>query len=204
MTIKIDQKIVSVALAPKAEKEVQKLDEFMKRPEILQGTTYKLKPPVCDSALYITINNIVLNANTDTEVVRPFEIFISSKNMAEYQWVAAFTRLASSVFRKGGDVKFIIEELKSVQDPNGGYYTKRGRMPSVVAEIGCIIEQHFISIGLIKVEAVNEIILAAKAESVKNGSMANAADCAKCNSAKCVILLDGCPTCTSCGDSRCS
>lgn len=213
MTAKIEKKIVSVSLVSKSEQKstadvvpvpkVQQLNELLKRPDVLNGKTYKIKPPVCDSALYITLNDIVLNPGSSHETQRPFEIFIASKNMAEYQWVAAFTRVASAVFRKGGDIIFIVEELKSVQDPNGGYYSKRGRMSSVVAEIGYVIEQHFKDIGLIKSDDLLPAVIAIREEAKSSGAMAHAADCVKCGNLKCVVVMDGCPVCTQCGDSKC-
>jgi hypothetical protein len=208
---KINQNITSVSLVDitepttigVVENPAKCLNEDTKRPEILSGRTYKIKPPVCDSALYITLNDIVLNEGTEHESIHPFEIFIASKNMAEYQWVAAFTRVASAVFRKGGDVSFIVEELKSVQDPNGGYFSRRGRMSSVVAEIGHIIEQHFISIGVIQANVLLPAVLEKKAAAEESGALANATLCSKCGS-KSVVVMDLCPTCLNCGDSKCS
>lgn len=213
MTMKFEKKIVSVSVVSKEEHEgkidlvpvpkVQQLNEQLKRPDVLHGKTYKIKPPVCDSALYITLNDIVLNPGSSHETRRPFEIFIASKNMAEYQWVAAFTRVASAVFRKGGDIIFIVEELKSVQDPNGGYYSKRGRMSSVVAEIGCVIEQHFKDIGLIKSDDLLPAVVALREEAKVSGAMEHAADCVDCGGLKCVVTMDGCPVCVVCGSSKC-
>ena len=104
-----------------------------------------------DHALYITINDIILNEGTEHEQRRPFEIFINSKNMENFQWVLALTRVISAVFRKGGDCTFLAEELKAVFDPKGGYFKKGGKfMPSLVAETGEAIENHMCMIGLIK------------------------------------------------------
>jgi hypothetical protein len=101
--------------------------------------------------MYITINDIVLNAGTEFEMRRPFEIFINSKNMDHFQWIVALTRIMSAVFRKGGDVTFLVEELKAVFDPRGGYFKAGGvYMPSIVAELGNIIETHLTAIGLLK------------------------------------------------------
>ena len=130
--------------------EVIQMHESLERPETLVGNTYKIKSPLFEHALYVTINDIVLNAGTQYEQRRPFELFINSKNMDHFQWIVALTRILSAVFRKGGDVTFIVEELKAVFDPRGGYFKAGGvYMPSIVAEIGAVIEQHMKSIGLI-------------------------------------------------------
>jgi len=130
--------------------EVIQMHEKVERPDTLVGATYKIKSPLFEHALYVTINDIVLNPGTEYELRRPFEIFINSKNMDHFQWIVALTRIMSAVFRKGGDVTFLVEELKAVFDPRGGYFKAGGvYMPSIVAELGAIIEQHLKSIGLI-------------------------------------------------------
>ena len=135
--------------APK-QAEVIQMHESVERPETLVGSTFKVKSPLFEHALYVTINDIVLNAGTKYEQRRPFEIFINSKNMDHFQWIVALTRILSAVFRKGGDVTFIVEELKAVFDPRGGYFKSGGiYMPSIVAEIGSVVEQHMKNIGLI-------------------------------------------------------
>ena len=170
MTIKISKKIKGYsvgkpedkslipALAPDppdvievpAKAEVIQMHEKVERPDTLVGATYKIKSPLFEHALYVTINDIVLNMGTEYELRRPFEIFINSKNMDHFQWIVALTRIMSAVFRKGGDVTFLVEELKAVFDPRGGYFKAGGvYMPSIVAELGAIIEQHLKSIGLL-------------------------------------------------------
>src|SRR5215467_11010448 len=130
--------------------KVVRMTEEVQRPEFLIGATYKIKTPVSDHAMYVTINDIVLNQGTEYELRRPFEIFINSKNMDHFQWIVALTRIMSAVFRKGGDVTFLVEELKAVFDPRGGYFKAGGvYMPSIVAELGAIIETHMKSIGLL-------------------------------------------------------
>ena len=109
------------------EPNVVRMHERLERPEMLRGTTYKIKPPVSDHAMYITINDIVLNQDTEHEKFRPYEIFINSKNLDHYQWSVALTRVLSAVFRKGGDVAFLVEELKAVFDPKGGYFAGEGK-----------------------------------------------------------------------------
>ncbi len=126
------------------------MHESVERPETLVGSTFKIKSPLFEHALYVTINDIVLNAGTKHELRRPFEIFINSKNMDHFQWIVALTRIMSAVFRKGGDVTFLVEELKAVFDPRGGYFKAGGvYMSSIVAEIGSVVEQHMKNIGLI-------------------------------------------------------
>ena len=104
------------------ESKVIRMHEKLERPEMLVGATYKIKPPIAEHAMYVTINDIVLNPGTPHESRRPFEIFINSKNLDHYQWIVALTRIMSAVFRKGGDVTFLVEELKAVLDPRGGYW----------------------------------------------------------------------------------
>jgi hypothetical protein len=138
-----------VMTLPKA--EVIQMHEQIERPEVLVGSTYKIKSPLFEHALYVTINDIVLNQGTEHESRRPFEIFINSKNMDHFQWIVALTRIMSAVFRKGGDVTFLVEEMKAVFDPRGGYFKAGGvYMPSIVAEIGAVVEDHLKMIGLIR------------------------------------------------------
>src|SRR5690554_6203382 len=220
MTAKvINQKITGLYVKreaePEAETSIEQMHEKIERPETLMGATYKIKTPLSEHALYITINDVVLNPGTDHELRRPFEIFINSKNMEHFQWVVALTRVISAVFRKGGDVTFLVEELKAVFDPQGGYFKSGGRfMPSLVAEIGDAIETHMKSIGLIKTEEMNEVqkqILQEKREEFENrhqlitaaGDYPSTAElCLKCHT-KAVIIMDGCKTCLSCGNSKC-
>jgi hypothetical protein len=149
-------KLVPAAQAPESAPsvpmaEVIQMHEKVERPDTLIGATYKIKSPLFEHALYVTINDIVLNAGTEYELRRPFEIFINSKNMDHFQWIVALTRIMSAVFRKGGDVTFLVEELKAVFDPRGGYFKAGGvYMPSIVAELGAVIEQHMKMIGLLQ------------------------------------------------------
>ena len=193
---------------------IEHVHENLSRPEMLVGSTYKIKPPMADCALYITVNDIILNPGTDHEIRRPFEVFLNSKNMDHFQWVVALTRVMSAVFRKGGDVTFLVEELKNVFDPQGGYFKPGGRfMPSLVAEIGYAIETHMKTIGLLVTEEMSEHqrqILDEKRDEylVKKGEVstgdfpASSQLCMKCHT-KAMILMDGCMTCLSCGDSKC-
>ncbi|MDO6444773.1 hypothetical protein Q4493_03185 [Colwellia sp. 1_MG-2023] len=190
-----------------------KLNETVKRPEMLIGSTYKIKPPISEHALYITINDILLNQHTDEEIRRPFEIFVNSKNMEFYSWVVALTRVISAVFRKGGDCTFLVEELKAVFDPKGGYY-QRGTgifMPSVVADIGYIIETHLKTLDMLpasEIDTHQQAYIQQKQDAaadqaiVDNGFPSSASKCNKCYQ-KAVVLLDGCATCLNCGDSKC-
>ena len=133
------------------------MHEKLERPEMLVGSTYKVKTPVSDHAMYVTINDIILNEGTEHEKRRPFEIFINSKNLDHYQWIVALTRIISAVFRKGGDVTFLVEELKAVFDPRGGYWQTGGKfMPSIIAELGHIVEKHLIMIGMMAAPELDE------------------------------------------------
>ena len=152
VTNKIDQKITAYKVkTEEAEPEKQVLHEGIDRPESLRGKTYKVKPPQLDHALYITINDFELDG-----VWYPYEIFINTKDMSQFEWVVALTRVMSGVFRKGGSVDFLIEELKAVFSANGGYYKRGGvYMNSIVAEIGCVLEQHLQEISNDKLETTD-------------------------------------------------
>ena len=143
----VTRQAAEAAAQPSA--NVIQMHEKIERPEVLIGSTYKIKSPLFEHALYVTINDIVLNAGSEHEHRRPFEIFINSKNMDHFQWIVALTRIMSAVFRKGGDVTFLVDEMKAVFDPKGGYFKAGGvYMPSLVAELGSIVEDHLKSIGL--------------------------------------------------------
>lgn len=227
--IKIDKKIVETAteeagaLPPDDGDAVQEISnvvhmhEKLERPHILSGVTYKINTPLSEHALYVTINDIVLNPGTEHELRRPFEMFINSKNMDHFQWIVALTRIVSAVFRKGGDVTFLVEELHSVFDPKGGYFKKGGKfMPSLVADIGDVLEHHLKSIGLIKEdldphrrkyldEKRAEFTRAQPAggpEAAANAFPDGAVLCSKCHTLA-MIQLDGCLTCLNCGESKC-
>jgi hypothetical protein len=221
MAIKINEKITGYEVVKeelkRPESNVVHMHEKLERPEMLLGSTYKIKTPLTEHALYVTINDIVLNLDTPHEKRRPFEIFINSKNMDHFQWVVALTRVISAVFRKGGDVTFLVEELHSVFDPRGGYFKKGRYTPSIVAELGDVIERHLKMIGLIPTEETDQnrqkFIAEKRAEHEKRASVKTTGDeacdfpadaqlCIKC-STKAVIKMDGCMTCLNCGDSKC-
>ena len=197
--------------------EVIRMHEKLERPEVLVGSTYKVKTPISDHAMYVTINDIVLNQGTEHEKRRPFEIFINSKNLDHYQWIVALTRIISAVFRKGGDVAFLVDELTAVFDPRGGYWQPGGRfMPSIIAELGYIVEKHLISIGMMTKPDLDDhqkqLIAEKRAEFEEAKKQRDAFSdsefpegaqlCDKCSTAA-VITMDGCKTCLSCGDSKC-
>lgn len=233
MAVKIEKKITGYALVNEQDKidaatkaaelkdlnaKVVQIGEPLDRPEKITGSTYKVKTPVTEHALYITINDVVMNEGTPQEHRRPFEIFINSKNMDHFQWIVALTRVMSAVFRKGGDVTFLVEELKSVFEPSGGYFKKGGKfIPSLVAEIGEVVEQHLQEIGMLKKPGLDEhqqkLVAEKKAEylekSAKSSGEMNdegfpkgASLCKKCN-VKASIIMDGCLTCLNCGESKC-
>ncbi len=236
MATKIEKKIVSYQVVTKDEAKneitetpkkadklaeaisnVVQMHERVERPEMLVGSTYKIKTPLSEHSLYVTINDIILNPGTEHELRRPFEIFINSKNMDHFQWIVALTRIISAVFRKGGDVTFLVDEMRSVFDPRGGYFKKGGKfMPSLVAEIGDAIESHLRLIGLLKDDELDEHqqkliaekrhqfeAMVERAEEKNSGSFPDGAQlCLKC-STKAMIKMDGCMTCLNCGDSKC-
>jgi cytochrome c553 len=216
-TLKVLQKITSYKVLTDEQQQPappppEKMHEKLERPEILQGSTYKIKSPQNEHALYITINDMVLNMGTEHEQLHPYEIFINSKNMEHFQWVLALTRTVSAVWRKGGDCAFLVEELKAVFDPQGGYWKKGGVfMPSLVAEIGSVIEDHLKRIGVIKTEIdeyqkqfleTKRKEFEAKQETESTGFPANATMCGKCHT-KAVVMMDGCQVCLQCSDSKC-
>ncbi len=228
--MKIERKIVKYRVRKPEEKpaeakdangrvlaKVIRMTEEIQRPEVLIGSTYKIKTPVSDHAMYVTINDIVLNEGTESEQRRPFEVFINSKNLDHYQWIVALTRVISAVFRKGGDVTFLVDELKAVFDPRGGYWQPCGMlMPSIIAELGYVIERHLQTIGLLRKLGLDEhqqkLVDVKRAEFeartkqtdafAKSHFPEGAQLCGKCSTAA-VVMMDGCMTCLNCGDSKC-
>ena len=212
-----------------ASADIIQMHEKLERPEVLIGSTYKIKSPLVEHAMYVTINDIVLNQGTAHELRRPFEVFINSKSMDHFQWIVALTRIMSAVFRKGGDVTFLVDEMKAVFDPRGGYFKAGGvYMPSIVAEIGSVVEEHLKFIGMIvdpelsdaqraliaekrkqyedrskgHSEKVAEVVVAEANEGDGGSFPASASMCHKC-STKALVLMDGCATCLNCGYSKC-
>ncbi len=160
------------------------------RPEILPGRTYKLRWPESDHAIYLTVNDVVRNGRR-----RPFEVFINSKNMDHYAWTLGLTRMISAVFRRGGDVSFVVEELKAVFDPRGGSWMDGRYVPSLLAAIGDVLETHMISIGFISDTGDG---IGAAGEPHRS-----AASCPRCGLPG-LIHQEGCHLCTSCGFSKCA
>jgi ribonucleoside-diphosphate reductase alpha chain len=177
------------------------------RPEALPGRTYKLRWPESDHALYITINDVIQDGRR-----RPFEVFINSKNMEHYAWTVGLTRMISAVFRRGGDVSFVVEELKAVFDPRGGCWIEGRYVPSLLAAIGGVIERHMIDVGFMpdpkrameELPAEARLKLAAPAAAPVTGGASDQRlrQCPKCGTAG-LIRQEGCDLCTSCGFSRC-
>ncbi|WP_375691809.1 adenosylcobalamin-dependent ribonucleoside-diphosphate reductase [Pseudooceanicola sp. LIPI14-2-Ac024] len=166
------------------------------RPQELEGSTYKLKWPDSEHAIYITINDIVVGGRR-----RPFEVFINSKNMEHFAWTVALTRMISAVFRRGGDVSFVVEELKAVFDPRGGAWVQGKYIPSILAAIGGVIERHLISIGFIEGEGLGlKTDPQAKVIGLESGRRGKA--CPSCGQYE-LVMMEGCMTCTACGHSKC-
>ncbi len=183
--------------APEIDKgaDVVYINEPLSRPEALEGQTYKVKWPDSEHAIYITVNDLLLNGHR-----RPFEVFINSKNMEHFAWTVALTRMISAVFRRGGDVSFVVEELKAVFDPRGGAWVDGKYIPSILAAIGGVIEHHMISTGFIvgagmglKVDPQAEVI---------NLKQSRGASCSSCGQFD-LRMVEGCMTCGSCGYSKC-
>ena len=175
--------------------EVVYISEPLSRPEALEGQTYKVKWPDSEHAIYITLNDLVLNGHR-----RPFEVFINSKNMEHFAWTVALTRMISAVFRRGGDVSFVVEELKAVFDPRGGAWVEGKYIPSILAAIGSVIEQHMINTGFISGEGMG-LKTDPQAE-VVGLTQSRAAPCSSCGQFD-LRMLEGCMTCGSCGYSKC-
>ena len=216
MTTIINQKIIGQfvvdqsAPPPVRPETIPQTRTALDRPEILTGATYKLKTPLSEHAMYITINDVEIDGK-----LRPFEIFINSKAMEHFQWVVALTRVISAVFRAGGEVEFLVEELRSVCDPKGGYFKKSKYINSLVAEIGDVLATHLQSIGVMcdtpLSSSQQDLIDYAKAKNFSNtqgreakddGFPENATLCPKCNH-RAVVIMDNCSTCLNCSDSKC-
>lgn len=182
--------------APKAgpAAPVQGLSEPLHREEKLTGATYKLRWADSEHALYVTINDIEHDGQR-----RPFEIFINSKNMDHYAWVVALTRMISAVFRRGGDVAFVAEELKAVFDPRGGQWQNGRYVPSLIAAIGGILERHMVGTGFLppSTEEAGPIFSAAPAMDRPMGPL-----CPKCSQPG-LVKEAGCLSCHHCGWSKC-
>ena len=189
----------------------------LSRPEALPGQTYKIRWPDSEHALYITLNDIIQDGRR-----RPFEIFINSKNVEHFAWTVGLTRMISAVFRRGGDVSFVVEEMKAVFDPRGGAWMEGKYVPSLLAAIGDVIEQHMIEIGFVppkrRPDAAleGEVVTLAIAAGPQSNPPPQAGDgasrgtargagfrqCPKCGEAA-LIRLEGCDQCTSCDYSKC-
>jgi ribonucleoside-diphosphate reductase alpha chain len=174
----------------------------LERPDSLQGATYKLRWPESDHAIYITINDVMRDGRR-----RPFEIFINSKNTEHYAWTVALTRMISAVFRRGGDVSFVVDELKAVFDPRGGQWLGGQYVPSLLAAIGEVIERHLIEIGFLPAPASTtrdaSAVTAQLAAGERPGTTYRLDLCPRCNQAG-LLRQEGCDVCTSCGYSKCA
>ena len=172
------------------------MSEPLDRPNELEGSTYKLKWPDSEHAIYVTINDALVNGSR-----RPFEVFINSKNMEHFAWTVALTRMISAVFRRGGDVSFVVEELKAVFDPRGGAWVNGKYIPSILAAIGGVLETHMVKIGFLKGEGLG-LKEDPKSNQVINFSENKAKACSSCGQFE-MQMVEGCMTCRSCGYSKC-
>ena len=191
-----EKQTAPVASQPVTGGEVVYLSDPLDRPAALEGQTYKVKWPGSEHALYITINDIVIAGHR-----RPFEVFINSKNMEHFAWTVALTRMISAVFRRGGDISFVVEELKAVFDPRGGAWMEGRYIPSILAAIGGVIERHLIDIGFIEGEGLG-LKSDPKAEVLRVGEAPRGKACPACGSYD-LRMVEGCLTCGSCGHSKC-
>ncbi len=183
---------------PDDDGDVVYIAEPLDRPQELEGLTYKLKWPDSNHAIYITINDIVIAGHR-----RPFEIFINSKNMEHFAWTVALTRMISAVFRRGGDISFVVEELKAVFDPRGGAWMGGKYVPSILAAIGGVIEKHLIAIGFIDGEGMGlKADPRAEVSTLGNGRPKGPA-CPSCGEYQ-MRMVEGCMTCANCGHSKCA
>lgn len=183
--------------APEADTgaDVVYISEPLSRPEALEGQTYKVKWPDSEHALYITVNDLLLNGHR-----RPFEVFINSKNMEHFAWTVALTRMISAVFRRGGDVSFVVEELKAVFDPRGGAWVDGKYIPSILAAIGGVIEHHMVVTGFLSGEGMG--LKSDPQAEVVNLEQSRGAACSSCGQFD-LRMVEGCMTCGSCGYSKC-
>ena len=171
------------------------MSEPLDRPQELEGATYKIKWPDSEHALYITVNDLVVGGHR-----RPFEVFINSKNMENFAWTVALTRMVSAVFRRGGDVSFVVEELKAVFDPRGGAWMGGKYIPSILAAIGGVIEQHMITTGFIAGEGMG--LKSDPQAKVIGLDQPRGKACSSCGQYD-LRMVEGCMTCGSCGHSKC-
>ncbi len=176
--------------------DVVYISEPLDRPQALEGSTYKLKWPDSEHAIYITINDLVVSGHR-----RPFEVFINSKNMEHFAWTVALTRMISAVFRRGGDVSFVVEEMKAVFDPRGGAWLGGKYVPSILAAIGGVIEKHMVAIGFLAGEGLG-LKSDPRAEVVNLGLTRPGPACPSCGQYE-MRMVEGCMTCTACGHSKC-
>ena len=185
--------------APEADQgaDVIYMAEPLDRPQALEGNTYKLKWPDSEHAIYVTVNDVIINDHR-----RPFEVFINSKNMEHFAWTVALTRMISAVFRRGGDVSFVVEELKAVFDPRGGAWVQGKYIPSILAAIGSVLEQHMIAIGFLEGEGMGLKEDLKAGQQVVNLNENRGKACPSCGQFD-MQMVEGCMTCRSCGHSKC-
>ncbi|MDQ2093814.1 adenosylcobalamin-dependent ribonucleoside-diphosphate reductase [Rhodalgimonas zhirmunskyi] len=176
--------------------DVVYMAEPLDRPKALEGMTYKLKWPDSEHAIYLTVNDVIVGGRRT-----PFEVFINSKNMEHFAWTVALTRMISAVFRRGGDVSFVVEELKAVFDPRGGAWMEGKYIPSILAAIGSVIERHMISIGFIEGEGMG-LKTDPQSQVVGLDSAPRGPACPSCGQFG-MHMVEGCMTCPSCGHSKC-
>jgi ribonucleoside-diphosphate reductase alpha chain len=198
------------ALAPGESAGIVYMAPPLEREPMLSGYTYKLKWPASDHAIYVTINDIEQpGTGGGAARRRPFEIFINTRNLEHYAWTVALTRMISAVFRRGGDVTFVAEELKAVFDPQGGHWMGGRYVPSLLAAIGEVIETHMRRTGFLQSDADEPALDEERREAesvVRSGAGGQRPQrvklCPRCSSAA-YVRREGCWECDRCGFSRC-
>ncbi|MEL6125833.1 MAG: adenosylcobalamin-dependent ribonucleoside-diphosphate reductase [Pseudomonadota bacterium] len=178
----------------KPEPQEKEPNRLLERPEVIEGKTYKLRWPESPHAIYVTVNDAITASGSH----RPLEVFINSKNTEHYAWTVALTRMVSAVFRRGGDVSFVVEELKAVFDPRGGGWIKGRYVPSVLAAIGGVIERHMVDTGYL--DGQEDQDLEDIGATLLTGPPPK--PCPSCGSHH-TRMDGGCLTCGDCGYSKC-
>ncbi len=189
-------KVAPITADVEIDGDVVYMTEPLDRPKALEGNTYKLKWPDSEHAIYITINDLIVDGRR-----RPFEVFVNSKNMEHFAWTVGLTRMISAVFRRGGDVSFVVEELKAVFDPRGGAWMEGKYVPSILAAIGGVIEQHMVAIGFMAGEGMG--LKQDPQADVVSIPQSKGPACSSCGQYGTLHMMEGCMTCNSCGFSKC-
>jgi len=184
-------------------------DNVRPRPDIVPGNTHKVKWPTTGDNIYITVTNV------DGE---PLELFIKHQDSSIGEWTDALSRMVTGVMRRGGDLRFIVDQLSKVGSTSGGAFVDGVYRPSVVAAIAGVVEKEFKSLGVYEraigmpignnkndeAEPTAEALQAKDATERKDEhvSVANGAPCPNCKQPF-LRRESGCDSCALCGYLRC-